>query len=412
MSSSLPALPSRRVRLGIRDDEADERYVDIRVAYRSLLLLLWAFAGFVVVASILATWTVLAGRAVQEARLEKKKKKNLDDDDDDDKVKRTHWRGWLLLRTMVLVTTWGVTTTYGAFYSFYLPFLYVNDRWYPLLTTQLFLWCTDLTTWAVLTWRVAVGICCGRRTGWRKRRRRRQLQQQCGSIEDDENDNNDFVGRICTGIKMFHLVFNLVVESNWRVARQWLFLVEDASYLALFHAVLPTLLQQMSVSGSLCCVDDYDDASDDDKYSCTTTYYDGGDSNREAVDLDDDKQRCCSGSEGDEVGVDVESEAPIDATTTTTTTSSKNSNKTSGALFAAFAFGTKNRGGPFSPSSSASPYRWGAASSSSASLIKSPLPRLLNRTSIATAVACGIVLAALVRVPFFSAAAAGQIRIT
>jgi hypothetical protein len=104
----------------------------------------------------------------------------------------------------LIVLLWGVSTAYAIFYSFEMFFLYVNDRWYQLMAIQVLLTLTDVFTWVRLVLVCKYGMRCS------------------------------FSGtQVCCGIKLLHLIFNLMVESRESITsgRHWMFLLEDSTYL-------------------------------------------------------------------------------------------------------------------------------------------------------------------------------------
>ena len=104
----------------------------------------------------------------------------------------------------LIVVLWGVSTAYAIFYSFEMFFLYINDRWYQLMAIQVLLTLTDVVTWILLVTVCKYGM--SRSFSWTQ---------------------------VCCGIKLLHLLFNLLLESKQSITsgRHWMFLLEDSTYL-------------------------------------------------------------------------------------------------------------------------------------------------------------------------------------
>lgn len=217
---------SKILKLSIRSAN-DERDITIRLTLRSLFLTLWLGCGIILLYEILSLWIlVLTNRHLTRRQVssncfesyrtdstEEAEKESLTDQeaiseplplvsrkDEQRNVGGTTSRP--PSRWVVLI--WGISTVYAIFYSFEMTFLYINDRWYQLLGVQSLLSSSDIVTWIHL-----VAFC---RYG------------QC---------NPQALAQLCVGIKLLHVVFNLVGESrnSYSSVRHWMFLLEDSTYL-------------------------------------------------------------------------------------------------------------------------------------------------------------------------------------
>lgn len=208
------------LKLSIRKT-SDERDITIRLTMRSLFLASWLGFGTVLLYEILS-FMFLTNRHYtrrQSGSDESSRhsihmyprNKTFPDTDETEPlplVSRTDGRRTVgntsrrPSRWIVLV--WGVATAYAIFYSFEVPFLYMNDRWYQLLGVQLLLTISDTMTWIHLV------ACC--------------KYGHCPSFT---------LAQACVGIKLLHLIFNLLGESRQSISsvRHWMFLLEDSTYL-------------------------------------------------------------------------------------------------------------------------------------------------------------------------------------
>lgn len=205
----------------------DERDITIRLTLRSLFLTLWLGFGIILLYEILSLWILfLTNRHFtrQRVRSNTVESSGTDSTEEAEKERRADQEAVSEPLPLVsrkgekrnaggttsrrpptwVVLIWGISTAYAIFYSFEMMFLYLNDRWYQLLGVQILLSSSDIVTWIHL-----VAFC---------------KYGQCRS---------QALAQLCVGIKLLHVVFNLVGESrnSYFSVRHWMFLLEDTTCL-------------------------------------------------------------------------------------------------------------------------------------------------------------------------------------
>lgn len=195
---------SSSLRLGIRKDE-DERDVDIRLTFKSLILVFWLGIGIVLIYEIIFTMALLLRKRIVGRRHNQEARPHDTNDISGPSV------------PLYLSSIWGISTAYAIFYSFEVVFLYVNDGWLPLLPVQLMFTFTDVYVWLWMVGHLKYRL-------WGKA---------------------SPYAKACVLIKFSHVAFNILVEKGFWMIRHWLFCLEDLVCLAMAQEVYGFSVLQM-----------------------------------------------------------------------------------------------------------------------------------------------------------------------
>lgn len=204
VNATIPVL-----KLSIRSD-SDYRDINIHFTERALLLILWLGLGTVLLYEILSVWCLFLSHKYHHQSTIVNRTTDMRDEEqgigDTEPLPLIDGRKEQQQQepNRLIVLLWGISTIYAIFYSFEMTFLYINDQWYQLLGVQLLLSASDILTWIHLVACSKYGMKC------------------CSPLT-----------QLCSGIKLLHLLFNLMMESKESITsgRHWMFLLEDSTYL-------------------------------------------------------------------------------------------------------------------------------------------------------------------------------------
>ncbi|KAL7534348.1 hypothetical protein ACHAWF_004803 [Thalassiosira exigua] len=208
------------VGLSIREDGFD-RDVSVRKSLTSAGLFAWIALGFVLIYEVAWAAALLVARG--GSRTDRKEKASgIGSQQSDEEgprqrpeqpresqsrrqypLSKERCKG--LASFVPIVIVWGIATVYSVFYQFDMIFKYLNDRWYQLLPVQAAFTLSDVCVLIWVVGRTKYNVWLDR-TIW---------------------------GKACILVKFAHMIFNIVLESNFWEIRNLLFLAEDLTSLYL-----------------------------------------------------------------------------------------------------------------------------------------------------------------------------------